>query len=338
MTTKYTKKEIEDRTLEETLAEEAIKYKRTIGQQEKTIKEYQTKLEQYETMFQDYQTKEEEQENTIEGLQRSNDSLGKLIESQQRKIKEIQKDADTDTLTGLPKRRTYEETLSELIQSVNYNKRTKDTRNFSLLIVDIDHFKYFNDTYGHLTGDEVLKEIANTIKSATKEESMVYRFGGEEFIVLLPDVNQNQGENLANKIRETIESKKRTEINTITNKPEEVEMNVSIGMINYPIDTKDLYQEEKLLNEFFKIKENNQPHSERYNSIYTNFQTYKKLLKEGETDILGQVFQEIKEDKEYKYFKEKFIKYSLFKLADNALYVAKNKGRNQVIQYLLNND
>ena len=73
------------------------------------------------------------------------------------------------------------------------------------LLIDIDHFKKINDTYGHLAGDAVLKEMALTVRARTRREDVFARFGGEEFALLLPEVDQKGAAHLAEKARKLVE-------------------------------------------------------------------------------------------------------------------------------------
>ena len=79
---------------------------------------------------------------------------------------------------------------------------------FSILMLDIDFFKKVNDTYGHLAGDYILKEVSNTIKETIRDSDVCGRFGGEEFLVLLPNTKMSGALKLAKRIRQTIENKK----------------------------------------------------------------------------------------------------------------------------------
>ena len=108
----------------------------------------------------------------------------------------------TDVLTGLYNRRRLEERLLEWLQLFH---RTGHA--FGLLVLDIDHFKSVNDTWGHDAGDEVLKRFARVVAGAVRNTDMVARFGGEEFVVLLPDTPDiGQLCAVAEKIRDAVET------------------------------------------------------------------------------------------------------------------------------------
>jgi diguanylate cyclase (GGDEF)-like protein len=74
----------------------------------------------------------------------------------------------------------------------------------SLLMLDLDHFKRINDTYGHLGGDDVLKAFSVVVRSCLRKEDLLARYGGEEFVVLLPGASQTQASSLAERIREGV--------------------------------------------------------------------------------------------------------------------------------------
>jgi diguanylate cyclase (GGDEF)-like protein len=101
-------------------------------------------------------------------------------------------DARTDVLTGLNNRRTFEEVIQQWIQ---------DETPFAMIVLDIDHFKIINDTFGHSVGDEVLKKIAQLIQSSVRPEDICSRFGGEEFVILLNDSNSMMAYLIAEYIR-----------------------------------------------------------------------------------------------------------------------------------------
>jgi len=92
--------------------------------------------------------------------------------------------AYTDQLTNIPNRRAFDEAIERLRDDFQSNAEV-----FSLLFMDIDHFKKFNDTHGHAVGDKVLTFIATILKKGIKGSDMVARYGGEEFVVLLPQTN-----------------------------------------------------------------------------------------------------------------------------------------------------
>ena len=102
----------------------------------------------------------------------------------------------TDVLTGWHNRRYLLERLNEELA-----RARRDRRHVVCLMLDVDHFKRINDTFGHAAGDVVLQEIANRIDSQIRASDVAARYGGEEFVVLLPDTDIESGVNLAERIR-----------------------------------------------------------------------------------------------------------------------------------------
>lgn len=107
----------------------------------------------------------------------------------------------TDTLTGLSNRRHFDNSIErEFLRSKRYGG------DLSLAIIDIDFFKKINDTYGHLCGDYVLKEVAYLIMENFRKTDMVFRYGGEEFVVILTETSLAQSEIPMERLRKTIEN------------------------------------------------------------------------------------------------------------------------------------
>lgn len=104
--------------------------------------------------------------------------------------------ARTDPLTDLQNRRTILEKMDE-----EENSHKTDMKQFSIIMSDIDHFKSFNDNYGHQFGDLVLVSMANLLKSATRSRDIVARWGGEEFLVLLPETSGEEAKEVAERMR-----------------------------------------------------------------------------------------------------------------------------------------
>jgi diguanylate cyclase (GGDEF)-like protein len=128
-----------------------------------------------------------------------------------------------DGLTGLYLNRYFQERLNEEIQRAMYGKTE-----FSLLLLDIDFFKRFNDEYGHAAGDIVLKSTASLIQHALEPGDMVARYGGEEFVALLPGKTGKQALAVAEKIRKQIEKHK------ITLRRGETHLTASLGISAFP--------------------------------------------------------------------------------------------------------
>ena len=134
-------------------------------------------------------------------LKESGFQKDRLIQELKKLQKDLEVSAMTDPLTGLYNRRVVQEKLE-------YEKiRFERSRNpFSLILADIDHFKRINDTHGHLVGDQVLVHIAAILKKIARKQDVICRWGGEEFIIFLPETHLEGGIVLANKLRMGIES------------------------------------------------------------------------------------------------------------------------------------
>lgn len=123
-----------------------------------------------------------------------------------------------DGLTGLFNRRTLDDRLMEW---------TKEEKNYALIMFDVDHFKNVNDTYGHDVGDEVLRFIAAVMLQHTRPTDSCYRFGGEEFVILLPNTSRDEAYHIAERLRQHFES---------TNSPTSQPIYISAGISEYPSD------------------------------------------------------------------------------------------------------
>lgn len=129
--------------------------------------------------------------------------------------------AITDPLTGLANRRYFERQLAMMV-----NQATGRGRPLSLLVIDIDHFKLINDTYGHLAGDAVLAEFARRLKGSVRGIDLSGRFGGEEFVVAMPDTDMPTALAIAERLRTHISS---TQFK-VDGAPEPVAVTVSVGV------------------------------------------------------------------------------------------------------------
>ncbi|MEW6001404.1 MAG: diguanylate cyclase [Nitrospirota bacterium] len=136
----------------------------------------------------------------------------------------------TDSLTGLFNRRYFEERLFEELQ-----RSERHALSFSLAMIDIDDFKLFNDTEGHLAGDEVLKNIAKISKDSLRVIDVIARFGGEEFAVIMPQTEKDEAFLVAERIRKSIKERLPCFWKIFPKK----NITISIGVATFPIDGKD---------------------------------------------------------------------------------------------------
>ena len=137
--------------------------------------------------------------NANDRLSQSNNEIAEL----KIRMADIRSEALTDPLTGLANRRAFNEQLTDCM-----SKATADGTPLSLLMLDIDHFKSFNDTYGHQLGDEVIRLVAGCMSTSTKERDTAARYGGEEFAIVLPETGLTDAETIAEKIRVVVAGQK----------------------------------------------------------------------------------------------------------------------------------
>lgn len=144
-----------------------------------------------------------------------------LTRERDRMLEELKELAITDGLTKLfNSRHFYHQVEIEIRRFNRYG------RPLSLLLIDIDHFKQYNDHHGHLEGDKILRETAQLIISCMRTLDSAYRYGGEEFTVLLPETDCSAAVNVAQRTRETVEDNFRSV-------PEPEKITVSIGVTEY---------------------------------------------------------------------------------------------------------
>ena len=142
---------------------------------------------------------------------------------------QVQELAITDKLTGVSSRKYCLERLDEELQ------RSKKLKNsFSVLMVDVDHFKEINDHYGHLVGDVILKDIARVIKDNTRQIDLMGRYGGEEFLIILTETAVDQARFAAERIRTAVENK------SVTAYDEHLSVTISIGISSFPMHAIDV--------------------------------------------------------------------------------------------------
>lgn len=137
----------------------------------------------------------------------------------QKQTDQLTQEATTDALTGLMNRRSLEYTMSQWIDS---------GQPFSLIVLDVDKFKLVNDTYGHLIGDEVLKHVAKVIVTSVRPDDVCYRYGGEEFIILLAHTRPEEAFIIAERVRRAMEQSRG---------PIETQVTISLGIAHYPFHT-----------------------------------------------------------------------------------------------------
>lgn len=132
----------------------------------------------------------------IAGIVRANLALAA---ERDRLVAELERLARTDPLTGLPNRRVLEERLEEEL-----HRSARSRRSFALAIVDVDHFKSINDTYGHPAGDDALQRFASALRAQARHADFVARFAGDEFAIILIDVDPPKARAILERLVEVI--------------------------------------------------------------------------------------------------------------------------------------
>ena len=163
--------------------------------------------------------REDELKQQLGDMQLRLDEMEKLAQSAQHAIEEQRKKAMHDSLTGLPNRESYQQRLDQEVQRFQrYGGK------LSLMVCDVDLFKRINDTYGHLAGDKVLKIIAKSLQKNLRSSDFIARFGGEEFVALMPETSTDEALIVAEKLRKKIEE------SPFNFKKEPVQITVSFGI------------------------------------------------------------------------------------------------------------
>ena len=149
------------------------------------------------TTYADITVRKRREERTRRQIERANDANAQLSEANARLLEA----AHTDGLTGLCNRRAFEETLAEEVA-----KSLEEGRPLSLVMIDVDEFKAFNDQFGHLAGDEALRRVGRILAAVCRPEDQPARYGGEEFALLLADADADRATALAERIRGAVEA------------------------------------------------------------------------------------------------------------------------------------
>jgi diguanylate cyclase len=121
------------------------------------------------------------------------------VESLRKELEQVREESMTDGLTGISNRKAFDAVLEHTIHTAR-----EAGMDFCVLLIDIDHFKLVNDTYGHLVGDKVLRFVASTLKRCVRGKDTVARYGGEEFALILTDTDLDGATVVAEQLRKTI--------------------------------------------------------------------------------------------------------------------------------------
>ena len=180
----------------------------------------------------------------------------RLLELRQSK-EQLQQMALTDPLTKLGNRATFDMSIK---QAAACTQRSGSP--YSMLMIDLDHFKNFNDNYGHQTGDAVLRSVADAIKVSARDADICCRYGGEEFAVILPDTKANNAEVLAERIHKQVAKVSRKQ------PAGRIPISVSIGISCTNLDNNSNIHPSKLIEEadqaLYLAKENGRNRTETW--------------------------------------------------------------------------
>ncbi|MEO3149566.1 GGDEF domain-containing protein, partial [Turicibacter sanguinis] len=172
-----------------------------------------------------------------------------------RSVKRLRHLSFTDSMTNLYNRKYLDYYMSK-------NKKKLFMQDLSIIIIDIDYFKKYNDNYGHIEGDRIIKEVANTLKENVRKDDIAVRYGGEEMVLVLPNVSSNNAEAIAQKIQMSLQNKK------IEHKYSEIGdlLTISIGIYTTNFSGQDVYE---LINKadsgLYRAKQNGR---NRYEIVY----------------------------------------------------------------------
>lgn len=185
--------------------------------------------------------------------------LGMYVDIEREHSKELKNLANIDELTGLYNHRYFQEFLQKSIDNAD-----KENQEVSLLFMDIDYFKNFNDINGHQAGDLLLKEISQIMKSCIRGSDVVARYGGEEFAAILPNTTENNAVKIGERIRSSIQN---TYFKGQENQPDK-NITISIGVSSYP---KKAISKHQLINTaddaLYRAKSFNRNRVELYRSV-----------------------------------------------------------------------
>lgn len=205
------------------------------------------------TQFKRQQTSEGEIKRLREQLRASESESEQLRQS----LREQRLRATTDALTQLPNRHAYHDRLHQ-----EYSRWRRYRGKLSLVLCDIDLFKSVNDKHGHAGGDVVLKHVANIVRTTLRESDFAARFGGEEFVLLMPETNLVEATKAVNKLRQQIASK------SVTYQHHNIAVTASFGVAEFELEDvpRDVFERADKALYRAKVKGRNQVNCERRQS------------------------------------------------------------------------
>lgn len=151
-------------------------------------------------------------------------------------LKKVEDLVHVDDVTGLYNQRKLLKDVENAVERYNEMKEV-----FTILFIDIDHFKNVNDGFGHLVGTQLLNKMGELLKSTLRESDLIYRYGGDEFVMIIPDVGEETGAIIGDRVLKAIGNHtfKIDATNVQGSKSSEFNLTVSIGVATFPADAKD---------------------------------------------------------------------------------------------------
>lgn len=197
-----------------------VKFEQIAQMHEQTVNEYEDliNLPALSERFNEIQT------HMAEEVQKANNVIMQLIE----KVKVLEESSNMDSLTRVYNRRALTSYLNDVFSRENLNYE------LHLLILDVDDFKVINDTYGHVAGDKILIFLANILKKTLRDGDKIFRYGGEEFIIILNRIDHTNCKNITDRLLELVRK------NKLIYKGQSIQVTLSIGATKYKEkDTQD---------------------------------------------------------------------------------------------------
>ena len=204
--------------------------------------------------------------------------IGQYIEIENQHREKMLELINIDELTGIYNHRFFQDYLNIKIEDTTKNKGT-----LSLLFIDIDNFKHYNDMYGHSSGDEVLRGMGKTFQNMVSDSGIAARYGGEEFVVVLPDVVGKEAVKIGEKIRKSVE-----EVHFMGEEHQPGgKLTISVGVSNYPenaVNKKELI--EMADDALYRAKSFSRNRVEVYFSV---LEELKKDIEEKHVDLISSI-------------------------------------------------